>query len=205
MKNTSFKGVGIAVLRALSRARFSILTVGLTYLVSVLIGIIMVQTGNQFALSYRDKIVSQAQSSPMIIALSRKNRLQAALLDFSANLIGACSDTLGGLGVIIPYPISAYRGWIGGIVSIDKLHSSRLSDPKEAIYYLTTLVLQLIPYTLAGGMGVNLGLAYFRPKPYYQGRKWLGIPQEAIRDIFWVYLLVIPLFLLASLWEFGLR
>lgn len=205
MQNTSWKDVGVAVLRALSRARFSILTVGLTYFVSVLIGILMVHTGKQFALSYRDRIVFQAQSSPMIIALHRNERLQAALLDFGANLIGGFSDTLGGLGLILPYPISAYRGWIGGIVSVDSLHVSRLSEPKEAAYYLTTLVLQLIPYTLAGGMGVNLGLAYFRPKPDYQGSKWLGIPKEALRDTFRVYLLIVPLFLLASLWEFGMR
>ena len=205
MTNTSLKSVGTVVIRALSRARFSILTVGLTYLVSVMIGILMVQTGNQFALSYRDRIVSQAHSSPITAALDRNNRLQAALLDFGGNLLGAFSDTLSGLGVMIPYPIIAYRGWIGGIVSIDSLHVSRLSDPKEATYYLTTLALQLIPYTLAGGMGVNLGLAYFRPKPDYQGRKWFGVPKEAIRDTFWIYLLVVPLFLLASLWEFGMR
>ncbi|HLO30747.1 MAG TPA: stage II sporulation protein M [Anaerolineales bacterium] len=204
-KNTYLKGVSIAVIRALSRARFSILAVGLTYLISVSIGILMVQTGNQFAVSHRDRIVSQARSSPAIIALDRNDRFQAALLDFGGNLLGALSSTLSGLGVIAPFPIIAYRGWIGGIVSIDSLHGSRLMDPKEALYYLTTLVLQLIPYTLAGGIGVNLGLAYFRPKPYYQGGKWLGIPKEALRDIYWIYLLVVPLFLIASLWEFEMR
>ena len=176
----------MAVIRALSRARISILTVGLTYLVSVVIGIVMVQTGNPFAISYRDGIVSNAQSSPIIVALDRNDRLRATLLDFGGNLFGALGNTLSGLGVITPYPIIAYRGWIGGIVSIDSSHISRLADSKEATYYLTTLILQLIPYTLAGGIGVNLGLAYFRPKPYYQGEKWLGVPKEAIRDIFWI-------------------
>jgi len=195
----------ITVIRALSRARFSILTVGLTYLVSLIVGIVMVQTGNQFAISYRDAIISKAQSSPSIVALHRNNRLPAALLDFGANLVGAISNTLSGFGVIAPYPVIAYRGWIGGIVSIDGSHVSRLADPKEATYYLTTLLLQLIPYTLAGGIGVNLGLAIFRPKPPYHGEKWLGIPKEAIRDMFRIYLLVVPLFLLASLWEFGMR
>jgi hypothetical protein len=93
----------------------------------------------------------------------------------------------------------AYRGWIGGIVSIDDSQTSRLADPKEAVYYLTTLILQVMPYMLSGGIGVNLGLALFRPKPYYQGKKWLGIPIEAVRDVLWIYLLVIPLFLIHRL------
>jgi uncharacterized membrane protein SpoIIM required for sporulation len=207
MRETKSKPLGVvtAVVRALSRARISILTVGLTYLISVVIGIVMVHTGNPFAISYRDGVVSNAQSSPTLAALDRNDRLEAALLDFGGNLVGAFANTVGGLSVIIPYPIIAYRGWIGGIVSIDSAHVSRLADPKEATYYLTTLLLQLIPYTLAGGAGINLGLSYFRPKPHYQGEKWLGVPKEAIRDVFRIYLLVIPLFLLASLWEFLMR
>ena len=197
--------IRMKVNRALSRARIPILSVGLTYLISVVIGFVMVQSGNLFAVSQRDRTVSNAQSSPSIVALEQNNRLKAALLDFRSNLIAAISDTLGGLGVIFPYPIIAYRGWIGGIVSIDSSHISRLADPQEAVYYLVTLVLQLIPYTIACGAGVNIGLALFRPKPYYQGEKWLGIPKEAIHDALRIYLIVVPLFLVASLWEFYLR
>jgi uncharacterized membrane protein SpoIIM required for sporulation len=199
------KAVMKAVSRALVRARLSILTVGLTYLVSVTIGIVMVQTGNPLAISHRDGIVTQAQASPILAALDRNDRWQAALLDFGANLFGAFGTTLSGLGVIMPYPIIAYRGWIGGIVSINSAHLSRLAEPAEAVYYLTTLVLQLIPYTLSGGAGVNLGLALFRPQAYYQGDKWWRIPKEAFRDVLRIYLIVIPLFLMASVWEFFLR
>jgi uncharacterized membrane protein SpoIIM required for sporulation len=70
---------------------------------------------------------------------------------------------------------------------------------------LSALILQLIPSILAAGAGVNLGLSFYRPQPYYQGKKWLGMPVEAIRDVLWIYLLVIPLLLIASLWEFGMR
>lgn len=195
----------MVILRALRRARMAILTVALTYLVSTVIGIVMVQTGNQFAIAYRDKIVGNAQSSPILVALDRNNRLEAALLDFGGNLIAVCSNTLGGLGVIIPYPFIAYRGWIGGIVSIDGSHASRLADPNEATYYLTTLILQLIPSILGAGAGINLGLSYYRPKPYYQGQKWLGLSNEALRDVLRIYILVVPLLLIASLWEFGMR
>jgi len=194
-----------AVLLALHRARFSILTIGMTYLASIVVGIIMVQIGNRFATSYRDEIVSKAQSSSIIVAFNQNHRARAALLDAGGNLISAFTNTLGGLGVIIPYPVVAYRGWIGGIVSIDSSHVSRFVDPQEALYYLTTLILQLIPSILAGGIGVNLGLSFYRPKPYYQGKKWLGLPQEAVLDVARVYLLVIPLLLLASIWEFGMR
>jgi uncharacterized membrane protein SpoIIM required for sporulation len=191
--------------RALSRARLSILTVALTYLVSVIVGIVMVHAGNEFAVTYRDTIVSKAQSSPIIIALDQNDRWRATLLDFSGNLFGAVANTLGGLGVLVVYPIMAYRGWIGGIVSINSAHVSRLVVLSEAKYYIVTLVLQLVPYTLAGGAGVNMGLAFLRPRSHYQGAKWLGVPQEAIRDVMRIYLLVVPLFLVASLWEFFVR
>ena len=191
-----------SVTRALQRARIAILTVALTYVFSVSVGIVMVHTGNEWAITYRDRIVSRAQSSPTIIALKQDDRLRAALLDFGGNLYGAMADTLGGLGVVFPYPFIAYRGWIGGIVSIDSSHVSRFAEPREAMYYLITLTLQLIPYVLSGGAGVNLGLTFYRPRSFYQGEKWLGLPKEALRDVFRIYLLVVPLFLLASLWEF---
>jgi hypothetical protein len=190
---------------ALQRARLPILTVALTYFVAVSVGMIMVHSGNTWALAYSDRIISGAQSGAILTALHQDNRLRAAVLDFFGNLYGAIATTIAGFGVIAPYPIMAYRGWIGGIVSVDSSHASRLAEPKEAAYYLITLTLQLIPYVLSGGAGVNMGLASFRPKLFYQGEKWLGIPKEAIRDTFRIYLLVIPLFLLASLWEFFAR
>jgi hypothetical protein len=197
--------IGQAVVRALYRARIPILTVALTYFVSVTAGVIMAHTGNALAVSSRDTIVSSAQSSPITSAFHRDNRLQAAMLDAGANLLGAISTTVAGLGVIFAYPLIAYRGWIGGIVSIDGSHASRLADVKEAAYYLITLVLQLIPYTLTGGAGINMGMAFLKPKPCYQGEKWLGIPKEALWDVLRIYLVAVPLFLLASLWEFLAR
>jgi hypothetical protein len=195
----------VIVMRALHRARIPILTVAITYFVSVSIGMLMVHTGNEWAIAYRDRIVSKAQTSPIILAFDQNDRLRAAILDFGGNLLGAISNTLEGLGVVFPYPFIAYRGWIGGIVSIDSLHMSRLAEPKEAAYYLITLTLQLIPSILGAGAGVNIGLANFRPAPFYEGEKWLGLPKEAIRDAFRIYLLVVPLFFLASLWEFFQR
>jgi hypothetical protein len=194
------------VLRALSRARFGTLTIALTYILSIVIGACMVHTGIGFALAYRDNLIARADAAdPSLIALREGDRLKAALWDFGRNLFAGAANTGGGMGIVFPSPFVAYRGWVGGIVSVDDNHASRLADPHEAAYYLFTLLLQLIPYSLAGGVGVNLGIASFRPRPFYQGEKWYGLPKEAIRDVFRVYALVVPLFLVASLWEFFAR
>jgi len=165
----------------------------------------MVHAGNTFALTYRDQLVNQAtHQGPVSLAVTQGDNLRAALWDFAGNLVvGAVPKTVSGFGIIFPYPMVAYQGWVGGIVSVRGDHTSRLNDPRSAVYYLLTLLLQLIPYSLAVGAGVNVGVALFRPPPYYQDQKWLGLfPKEALRDVGRIYALVIPLFLVASLWEF---
>jgi uncharacterized membrane protein SpoIIM required for sporulation len=126
------------------------------------------------------------------------------LWDFSGNLaIGALPQTVLGFGIILPYPTVAYQGWVGGIVSVRNDHTSRFNDARSAVYYLLTLGLQVIPYSLAVGAGVNVGVSLLRPCPYYQTGKWLGVfSKEALGDAGRIFLLVIPLFLVASLWEF---
>jgi hypothetical protein len=190
--------------RALVRSRVPIVSLALVHLLFVLIGAAMVHTGNQFALSYRDNLVANAsKNDPASLANQRGDRVTAALVDFSRNLfLGAVPSTVGGLAVVIPYPVAAHRAWVGGIVSVKSDHTSRLADLFSGLYYVSVVILQLIPYTLAGGAGVNLGLAYLRPAPFYRGRKWRGLPVEALRDLLRIYLLVVPLFLVASLWEF---
>ncbi len=70
------------------------------------------------------------------------------------------------------------------------------------------LILQLIPYTLAGGTGVRLGLAFVMPAGrwgYPDPRRRFGVPAAGLRDVVWIYTLIVPLFLLASLVEFLAR
>lgn len=194
-----------AISRAVTRARYPIFFTAFVYFLSVIIGIIMVHTGNKFALDYRDRLVNRSlQSNPASVAYSRGNNFQAALWDFGGNLfLGAFPKTVSGISILLPYPMVVQQGWVGGIVSVHNDHTSRLSDPQSAIYYLLTLFLQLVPYSIAVGEGVNVGIAIFRNPPYYEGRKWFGIlPEEALRDVARIYLIVIPLFLIASLWEF---
>jgi Stage II sporulation protein M len=125
------------------------------------------------------------------------------VLDFLRNLLlGAVPSTIGGLAIVIPYPVAIYRGWVGGIVSVDSAHHSRLATPSDAIYFVVTVILQLIPYILAADAGINLGLAYLRPRPCYSDSRWHGFPIEALRDVARTYVLIVPLFLIASLWEF---
>ena len=193
------------ILRAVRRARFEILTMGLVYFLTVLAGAVMIHEGSRPALNYRDKLVRKAIGNDRAsIAYAKGKRLEAALWDFGQNLLrGAVPQTITGLTVVSPYAFAAYRGWVGGIVSVDGKHRSRLRESKSAAYYILTLLLQLIPYSLAGGIGVKLGLTYFRADPAYKdSRKVWGYPVEALRDVARVYALVVPLFLVASLWEF---
>lgn len=195
------------ILQAFGRARLPILSVALTYLAAVLIGIGMAHLGSPLALGTRDQIVGQAYTSdPAALALTQGNPLQAGLIDFSRNLfLGAVPSTLTGLGIVFTYPLAAYRGWIGGIVSVDGQHASRLAQPGEALYYLVTLLLQLLPYSLAGGAGVALGLAFYRSWGKNDVPKWLGIPKAPLLDVARIYVVIVPLFLVASLWEFLMR
>ncbi len=194
-----------SIIRAIGRARHSIITIAGTYGVSILVGIVMVHAGNSSALAYRDQLVGQAVQQDSVLRAARQgDDLRAALLDFAGNLaLGAVPKTVSGGTSIFPYPLVAYQGWVGGIVSVRGDHSSRLNDPRSAVYYLLTLLLQVIPYSLAVGAGVNLGVALLRPPPHYQGEKWLGLfPKEALWDVGRIYALATPLFLVASLWEF---
>jgi len=194
-----------SVPRAITRARVSIYAVAAAYLIAILVGIIMVHAGNTFALDYRDRLVNQAtQLDAASQAASQGNTTLAALRDFSNNLlVGAVPKTVMGLGVVFPFPLVVYQGWVGGIVSVRSDHTSRFNDPRSATYLLLTLLLQVTPYSLAVGAGVNVGVALFRPAEHYQGKKLLGFfPIEALWDVARIYALVIPLFLLASLWEF---
>jgi uncharacterized membrane protein SpoIIM required for sporulation len=197
-------GFFAVIIRAVMRARWAILTIGLTYCLGVAAGIFMAHSGSPLALKQRDQIVGQAQQGATLQAANSGQNLKAALLDAGGNLLlGALPKTVSGFAVIFPYPWVAYQGWVGGIVSVRGDHTSRLDHFGSAFYYLLTLILQLIPYSLAVGAGVNTGLALLRPTTYYQGEKWLGLfPKEALRDLGRIFILVIPLFIIASLWEF---
>ena len=193
--------------RALRNARFGIWTIALAYALGVGAGMTMVHAGNRYAIDYRDRLVGQAvRESPILRQLQKGGALTAASLDAAGNAAAGATSLLAGYCVPAGYGVAVHRGWIGGVVSVDGEHRSRLAKPYGAFYYLMTLLLQLIPYSLAGGAGINLGLATFAgaARTRYPGARvrWLRIPYEALRDAVWIYALAVPLFAIASLFEF---
>ena len=165
----------------------------------------MVHSGSPFALRYRDKLVGEAaEHDPAAIENSQGNKLGAAFADFVGNLVvGSVPKAIMGMAIVPPYPFVAYQGWVGGIVSVRGNHTSRLNNRRSAAYYSLAILLQITAYSLAVGSGVNVGISLFRPRPFYQGEKFVRIvPKEALVDMLCIYSLATPLFFVASLWEF---
>jgi hypothetical protein len=189
---------------AISRARTPIIQISIVNLLSILIGIIMVHSDVQYSIKYRDNLVTQSyQKDAASISYKKGDKFKAAVIDFSMNLCaGAIPLTITGFSVFPPYAISAFRGWIGGIVSIDGFHKSRFRTFNSAFYYIVTLILQIIPYSLSGGMGVYMGLAFFKKYKDNTVKKVLGMPKETLMDVAYVYIFISVLFFIASLWEF---
>ena len=133
--------------QALRRGGTFILLVAVINFAGVLVGSLMVHSGNEFALSYRDGLVARAHASdPASRALSEGNAWRAALIDFGENLfLGGIPETIAGTSIVIPFLLSAFRGWIGGIVTVNGNHVSRFANPFQAAYVISVLVLQLVP------------------------------------------------------------
>jgi uncharacterized membrane protein SpoIIM required for sporulation len=189
---------------AVRNARAGILIIAMIYAVSLAAGVIMAHTGNRFALSYRDSLVARAHRvDPAARANDAGSPGLAAAIDFSRNLgLAAIPETIGGLTLVLPVALASYRGWVGGIVSVNRDHESRLRHARSALYYLVTLALQLSAFTLAGGAGLHVGWAYLRKRGPFVGPAWFRLPQPALTDVGSLYLVIVPLFALGSLWEF---
>jgi len=191
---------------AVKRCKLYVLTIFLTYCISCFIGIIMVHNGNALALSYRDKIVGQAiKTDKAAINYQKGNNFSAALFDFGGNLfLGAVPQTVMGFGIVIPYFSTSVQGWVGGIVSIDSERKSRFDNYKSAFYYLFVLLLQFIAYSLAIGAGIKCGIDFYNNNN--KKNSWLiwkyKIQKESLLDLGLVYILVIPIFFIASCFEF---
>lgn len=161
--------------------------------------------GSSYALSYRDKLVGRAQKTDKAaINYAKGKHFSAALADFSENLVlGAVPQTLAGFSIVIPFFTVAVQGWVGGIVSVDDKHQSRLAKFKPACYYFLVLLLQFIPYSLAIGAGVKCGVDFYNHNKIQGWYVWkFRIQKASLADLGYVYLFVIPLFFIASCFEF---
>jgi hypothetical protein len=189
---------------ALGRARLPIAIVAVASTCPLVVGAVLAISGNSFALSERDRIVSAAQGAEITAAYQQDDHVRAALLDFGGNVETALVTSVTGLAIVGPAPIAAYRGWVGGLVSVDARHVSRLSQLGTASYYLVTVTLQTIPYILTGGAGMSLGLVAWRRRNDASVRSFLSlrIPGEAIRDVGWIWAVSLPIFLAGSVFEF---
>lgn len=195
---------------ALRRASRPILWMACASFLGISAGMLLVHAGFAPAIQLRDGIVDKAiGTSSTLQAERRGHRFEAAGLDVLGNIaLSAAPTTVMGLSVVLPFPFAVARGVVGGVVSIDGNHRSRLADTQEAIYYLSVLILQVIPFVLAGGVGVRLGLGFLLPRSswaYADSTRWLGLPAEGIRDVIRIYCVAVPLFAVASLVEFLAR
>jgi len=190
---------------SIKRCKFYVLTIFITYWLSCFTGIFMSQAGNQSALSYRDKIVGQAvKNDNAAINYQKGNNFTASLNDFMGNLLlGAVPQTLMGFGIIIPYFTVFKQGWVGGIVSVNSEHKSRFKDFKSSFYYFFVLLLQYIPYSLAIGAGIKCGIDFYNDNKVNGWLIWkYRIQISSLYDLGYVYIIVVPLFFIASCFEF---
>ena len=193
------------VYTAVKRCKIYVFSVFITYCISCFVGIIMSQNGNHLALSYRDKIVGQSlKTNEASINYLEGNNFSAALNDFMGNLLfGAVPQTLMGFGVIIPYFSALKQGWVGGIVSVDSDHKSRFKTFRSAFYYFFVLLLQFIPYSLAIGAGIKCGVDFYNNNKLNGWLIWkFKIQKTSLIDLGYVYIIVVPLFFIASCFEF---
>jgi hypothetical protein len=194
-----------SVLAAVVGCRLYVLSIFLVYIISCTVGILMVHTGNQFALSERDKIVGVAiQTDKAALNYQSGNKLTAAVYDFAGNLfIAAIPQTVIGLAIVPPYFTVAYQGWVGGIVSVNGSHQSRLTSFKSSVYYFIVLLLQITAFSLSIGSGIKCGVDTYKHNHEVGWRFWkFRIPKESLAAVGYVYLVSLPVFLVASCFEF---
>jgi len=190
---------------ALTQCRIYVLTIFITYCISCFVGIIMVHNGNNFAISCRDKIVGKAlKTDKASINYQTVNNFSAAMHDFKGNLFfGTIPQTFMGLGIVVPYFTVSKQGWIGGIVSVNSEHKSRFKNFKSTFYYFFVLLLQFVPYSLAIGSGIKFSIDFYINNKIHGWLMWkYKIHTSGLLDLGYIYLLVVPLFFLASCFEF---
>ncbi len=192
------------ILSALHHSRIQATAIFIIYLLSSSTGIIMVHNGNKTALVQRDKIVGDVSNDKITLNYQAGNGFIAGAYDFAGNLfLSAVPQTALGLAVLPPLVSVAFQGWVGGIVSVDGLHQSRFTNFKSAFYYFFVLLLQFIPFSLSIGAGIKCGLDAYRHNINISWMFWkYRIPKESLMNVVYVYIVSLPLFFVASCFEF---
>src|SRR6266567_5241909 len=81
------------IARAIAHARFSIVSVGIAYIVGLLFGALMVHAGSAFALRFRDRMVTDAQQTSPILASGRNVNLMVLDTEVYSNTGGQASKS----------------------------------------------------------------------------------------------------------------
>lgn len=164
----------------------------------------MVHSGSRSALGRRDAIVEEAGRDRITVEYRAGRRYRAALADAAANFgLAALPQTVLGLTVVLPYVTVSRQGWVGGIVSVDRRHRSRLRSLRGGTYYLGVLLLQFLAYSLCIGGGVRCGVALYEQNKDVGWRSWrYRVAPSTLGDLLLVVCTSIPFFLLASWFEF---
>ncbi len=199
--------------QAIVRASLGIVVAGVADLLGLVLGIAIVHAGGEFALRQRDRLVGKVRGSegPAAVASSSpRDRTGEVVRDTAGNVWTSLCGAVAGYSVAPSAAIAFYRGWIGGIVSVDDEHRSRLRSGPSAAYYLITVLLQSVPWVLVVGAGISIGFAVFGrfiglDSPYTGPYVWpafLLIPQQAVVDLCWIIGIAIPISVVASVFEF---
>jgi hypothetical protein len=184
-------------------ARYS-LSVFVTYVLSAMVGAAMAHAGSRVALSRRDAVVERAAGDASTVQYRAGRRGRAALADAAANFVfAALPQTVAGLTIVLPYITVAHQGWVGGIVSVDRDHASRLRSVPGATYYLGVLLLQFLAFSLCIGGGIRCGVDLYARNRQVQWRFWrYRLARAPVADMLYTIAASIPLFLIASAFEF---
>src|SRR6266700_523998 len=81
------------IARAIAHARFSIVSVGIAYIVGLLFGALMVHAGSAFALRFRDRMVTDAQQTSPILASGHNVNLMVLDTEVYSNTGGQASKS----------------------------------------------------------------------------------------------------------------
>lgn len=193
------------IVKAIRECAVYSLSVLVTYALAAAAGAIMAHAGSPFALSRRDAIVARAVAHDRAsIDYRAGRRVRAAVEDAAANFTrAALPQTLAGLTIVLPYLTVAHQGWVGGIVSVDGRHRSRLRSARGAAYYLGVLLLQFLAFSLCIGGGIRCGVALYVQNRDVGWRFWrYRLRRSVLGDLLCVVGSSIPLFLIASSFEF---
>ncbi len=189
--------------KALKETRKLILITASLYLVSFLIGYFLVHFKIPFALEARTKLnerlINEFPFNQIIKAMLEREFLKAVIYTFLNNLIiGAfISTTLLGVIFFLPILVTISRGVFLGISFYGLFENFTIN-----ILILVTFILEIGAYCISTAAGIKLGLSFIKPSIYNTSNR-LRAFKLALKEISYLYLLVIILLLLGAFWEIG--